>query len=233
MPRSRAIFRTGGLARTLLTRPLMAPPRVGRRSMFSDGARRSAWATASGLIQMSCASTGSAGGTGPAVEPAAAAGVGAGAATRRRRLTASALGPEPTSGPPAGPPADSPASEVSASSFPYSGASGAGAAVGAGAASAATASLTLMIGVPTSTVRPSGTSSSVTVPANGEGSSTRDFAVSISHRTSLMATVSPGLTFQATISASVSPSPTSGRLNLWRVMLSLLGEGASMEAVSR
>src|SRR5215217_978842 len=83
-----------------------------------------------------------------------------------------------------------------------------------------------MMAVPTSMVTPSGTSSSLTVPANGEGSSTIDLAVSISHRTSLMATASPGLTFQETISASVSPSPTSGRLNLFRVMVSSVGKGA-------
>ena len=50
-----------------------------------------------------------------------------------------------------------------------------------------------------------------TVPANGDGSSTSDFAVSISTSTSLTATVSPGATRQDTISASVRPSPTSGR----------------------
>ena len=41
-------------------------------------------------------------------------------------------------------------------------------------------SATAMIGVPTWTVSPSGTSSSVMVPANGDGSSTSDLAVSIS-----------------------------------------------------
>src|SRR3954462_13190235 len=77
---------------------------------------------------------------------------------------------------------------------------------------------TVMIGVPTSTVVPSPTSSSVTTPANGEGSSTIDFAVSISTTISLTFTVSPGLTFHDTISASVRPSPTSGSLNcfIWR-----------------
>jgi hypothetical protein len=40
-----------------------------------------------------------------------------------------------------------------------------------------------MIGVPTSTDCPSGTSSSVTTPSNGEGNSTSDFAVSISTMT--------------------------------------------------
>jgi hypothetical protein len=72
---------------------------------------------------------------------------------------------------------------------------------------------TEMIGVPTSTVVPSVTRIAVTVPAKGEGSSTRDFAVSISTSTWFTATSSPGLTFQETISASVRPSPTSGRVN--------------------
>src|SRR6476619_1922056 len=70
-----------------------------------------------------------------------------------------------------------------------------------------------MIGVPTGTVSPSGTISFCTTPAKGDGSSTSDLAVSISTRMSLMATVSPSLTFQVTISASVRPSPTSGSLN--------------------
>ena len=67
-----------------------------------------------------------------------------------------------------------------------------------------------MIGVPTSTVSPSATMIAVTTPAYGEGSSTSDLAVSISTTTSLIWTVSPTLTFQDTISASVRPSPTSG-----------------------
>src|SRR5699024_11003698 len=69
-----------------------------------------------------------------------------------------------------------------------------------------------IIGVPTSTVWPSSTSSASTAPSNGLGNSTTDLAVSISTMTSLMATVSPTATRQATISASVSPSPTSGSL---------------------
>src|SRR5687768_17719199 len=86
-----------------------------------------------------------------------------------------------------------------------------------------------MIGVPTSTVLPSSTRSSPTTPANGLGSSTSDFAVSISTMISLILMVSPGLTFHDTISASVSPSPTSGSLNcLTSAMLDellLVGEG--------
>ena len=71
----------------------------------------------------------------------------------------------------------------------------------------------LMIGVPTGTVSPSGTSRSSTVPAYGDGSSTSDLAVSISTTMSLTLMTSPTLTFQVTISASVRPSPTSGSLN--------------------
>ena len=70
-----------------------------------------------------------------------------------------------------------------------------------------------MIGVPTGTVSPSATSSACTVPAYGDGSSTSDLAVSISTMMSLTLMVSPTLTFQVTISASVRPSPTSGSLN--------------------
>ncbi len=92
-------------------------------------------------------------------------------------------------------------------------AAGASGAAGAGAAASASVR-NVMIGVPTSIVRPSSTSSSPTMPACGDGSSTRDFAVSISQITSLTATASPGATFQATISASVRPSPTSGRVKV-------------------
>ncbi len=72
---------------------------------------------------------------------------------------------------------------------------------------------TAMIGVPTSTVAPSSASSSATTPSYGEGSSTTALAVSISTITWLTLTESPGLTCQATMSASVRPSPTSGSLN--------------------
>ena len=74
-----------------------------------------------------------------------------------------------------------------------------------------------MIGVPTATVCPGSTSSSPTVPANGDGSSTAAFAVSISTSIWFTATVSPGATRQVTISASVSPSPTSGSRNSRRI----------------
>ena len=69
------------------------------------------------------------------------------------------------------------------------------------------------MGVPTSTVAPSSTSSPVTTPSYGDGSSTTAFAVSISTITWFSTTRSPGETCQATMSASVSPSPTSGSLN--------------------
>src|SRR5215831_8009794 len=81
------------------------------------------------------------------------------------------------------------------------------------AASAASPTRTEMIGVPTSAVVPSATSSLSTTPAYGLGSSTTAFAVSISTMIWLMATVSPGSTSHLTMSASVRPSPTSGSLN--------------------
>ncbi|MDF2664672.1 MAG: hypothetical protein K0R81_522, partial [Microbacterium sp.] len=74
-----------------------------------------------------------------------------------------------------------------------------------------------MIGAPTSTVEPSDANSSPTVPEKGDGSSTSDLAVSISTITSLTATVSPGATRHCTISASVRPSPTSGRTKVCSV----------------
>ena len=66
--------------------------------------------------------------------------------------------------------------------------------------------------VPTSTVWPAGTRRCATTPAYGLGSSTRDFAVSISTTGVFTATVSPTATSQVTTVASVSPSPTSGRV---------------------
>ena len=106
-------------------------------------------------------------------------------------------------------------------------AAGASAATGAEAAGPApTGSLsgsapstcTVMMGVPTSTVCPSGTSSSPTVPSHGIGNSTSDFAVSISTTIWLTATGSPGATFQEMISASVRPSPGSGSANTFMPM---------------
>src|SRR5688500_14999432 len=91
-------------------------------------------------------------------------------------------------------------------------------------ASAASRSPMAMMGVPTGTVLPSSTISAVTTPANGLGSSTIDFAVSMSTRMSLTWTVSPTATRQVTISASVRPSPTSGSLySLMQVPLERAG----------
>ena len=70
-----------------------------------------------------------------------------------------------------------------------------------------------MIGLPTSTVSPSSTSSEVTVPAYGLGNSTSDLLVSISTTMSLILTWSPTATRQVTMSASTKPSPGSGSRN--------------------
>src|SRR6266536_1587449 len=87
---------------------------------------------------------------------------------------------------------------------------------------------TEMIGVPTSAVTPSGTSSAATTPSNGLGSSTTAFAVSISTMIWLTVTRSPGWTCHLTMSASVRPSPTSGSLNCLSsaIPASSVGEGA-------
>ncbi len=120
--------------------------------------------------------------------------------------------------------------EVSATPYPTStgwrplgasgSASGAASATGCWTASAAAgtsplpgATSTAMITSPTSTVVPSGKRSSCTTPSNGIGSSTAALAVSTSHTTCPSVTVSPGWTNHLRISASVSPSPTSGILN--------------------
>jgi hypothetical protein len=120
----------------------------------------------------------------------------------------------PFAGPPIMPGSTAPSSGASCTSVGSSAATGATGAAGCAAGPPGLVS-TAMIGVPTSTVTPSGTSSSVTTPAYGDGSSTSDFAVSISTIGSLMRTVSPGFTRQVTISASVRPSPASGRRNCW------------------
>ena len=65
------------------------------------------------------------------------------------------------------------------------------------------------------------------VPAWGLGSSTRDFAVSISTRIWFTVTASPGATFHETMSASVRPSPGSGRTKTSdMVSFRLRGRGA-------
>ena len=71
----------------------------------------------------------------------------------------------------------------------------------------------VMIGTPTSTVCPTSASSAVTTPVYGLGRSTIDLAVSISTIVWFTTTASPTATCQATISASVSPSPASGIRN--------------------
>ena len=88
-----------------------------------------------------------------------------------------------------------------------------------GTASRRAGTSTAMMGVPTSTVWPSGTSSAATTPAYGLGSSTTALAVSISTMIWFTVTVSPGFTRQLTMSASVSPSPTSGRRNSRRCVV--------------
>ena len=88
------------------------------------------------------------------------------------------------------------------------------------------------IAVPTSTVAPSGTSRLLTVPANGDGNSTSDFAVSISTSTSLTSTSWPASTRQETISASRSPSPGSGNRN-WRFIFHLPQKARERSTASR
>src|SRR5690606_40380279 len=117
-----------------------------------------------------------------------------------RRTEESAVGPEPTSGPGSSEACGAAVLKASAAS-------------GTPVGGAALPSSSMVIsGLSTSTVSPSAACSSVTTPANGQGSSTSDFAVSISTNTWLTSTVSPTLTFHEAISASVRPSPTSGRL---------------------
>jgi hypothetical protein len=74
--------------------------------------------------------------------------------------------------------------------------------------------LTWRIGEPTGTTAPSAATSASTVPSNGEGSSTTDLAVSISTTGWFTATRSPGPINQRITSASVNPSPGSGRVNV-------------------
>src|SRR4051794_33079223 len=112
----------------------------------------------------------------------------------------------------------------SASSPDATGAAGAADAAGpAGAAGPPPVSI-VMIGVPTSTMVPASNSSSVTVPAYGEGSSTAAFAVSTSQSGWLTVTVSPTATSHCRISPSVSPSPTSGSLNWRSVALDVMAQ---------
>ena len=71
----------------------------------------------------------------------------------------------------------------------------------------------ILDGPPTSTESPSSPFLRRIVPANGVGISTVVLAVSTSTTTWSTATVSPTATCQATISASVNPSPMSGSRN--------------------
>ena len=208
-PRSRASLRTGGLAST------RGPP--------ASGSPLTPWAGAAGSASSTC---GSCTGVGVVIIDvctaccAVAAEGEAGLAPeslRGRRFADVVRGPYPTSTevrpPGAGPPIIPGSTASSSLGVAISATSGAATWSGAATVPPGPPTSTVMIGVPTSTVLPSSTSSSPTTPANGLGSSTSDFAVSISTTTSLTLMVSPGLTFQDTISASVRPSPTSGSLN--------------------
>ena len=79
-----------------------------------------------------------------------------------------------------------------------------------------------IMGRPTSTVVPASASNAVTVPANGLGSSTTAFSVSTSAMGWFNVMTSPTATNHETSSASVNPSPRSGRRNccvlIWRVI---------------
>ena len=90
---------------------------------------------------------------------------------------------------------------------------------------------TVEVGTPTSTMSPAACSSSTTVPAHGEGSSTAALAVSTSHSGWLTVTVSPTATSHCRISPSVRPSPTSGSLN-WR-RFGALGEDTAQNSIAR
>ena len=195
MPRSFASLRTGGLASGLPAEAVSADA-----AAPSDAA-----GPASG-----CAGAGAAGAEDCAV-PEVSAALDCDGATdpplRGRRFDEAALAPYPTR---VAPPSSS---LVTAPSESGAVASACGALIVSAPAPAPSAPPKRMIGVPTSTVCPSSTRRAPTVPACGLGSSTRDFAVSISTRIWLTVTSSPGATFQDTMSASVRPSPTSGRGN--------------------
>ena len=144
-------------------------------------------------------------------------------ALRGRRVVALGLTPEPTSTdwrssslgarvpwiPGSAPPSAGGGGTRSALVLPRGG----GGWPGAGALPASGPTSTEMMGVPTSAVVPSGTSSPATTPSYGEGSSTTALAVSISTMIWLIVTRSPGCTCHLMMSASVRPSPTSGSRN--------------------
>ena len=163
---------------------------------------------------------------------------------RFRRVAAGPEDPWPTSTAP--PPSDG-AAACDATVAPTAGSAVTGAPAAAAAAEGADVAASApppsvwmtRIGVPTLTVLPSSTSSSDTTPSNALGSSTSDFAVSISTNTWSSAMRSPGATRHCTISASVSPSPTSGNGNrislisrLSRVAAAAAGQYASARSTA-
>src|SRR5699024_6869923 len=81
---------------------------------------------------------------------------------------------------------------------------------------------TVISGLPTWSVSPGLPCKVSTVPSYGEGTSNRAFAVSTSAIGWSTAMVWPSSTHQVTRSASVRPSPRSGRLKTWVVILALL-----------
>src|SRR5690625_1905882 len=225
IPRSRANLRTGGLART---RALWdGVTSAGATGAGGGGTSRTAGSTASEAA-------------GSAAFAAAAAPPADAVTRRRRRLLPPAFGPYPTSmsepssasgGSPA--PVSSSTELASWESAAVAAPSAAASAPGEEAPSLITSELAgpiVMMGTPTSTVSPSAKSSSTTTPSYGEGSSTSDFAVSISTIAWLTCTSSPGWTSHWTISASVRPSPTSGRRKCCRESVTkyswLEGKGA-------
>src|SRR5690606_33821466 len=193
-PRSLASLRTGGFARPgRCTWAVGALVRVAARGGGAGaggalGAGRAAGAGAGGAVAAGAAGAGS-------------------AARRRRRAVPGSTVPYPTSTEPEPDAAGAAASGASAP--PGTVAAGADGAAGASPAGSVS---TTMIGTPTSTVVPSGARISLTTPVYGDGSSTSDFAVSISTIVWLTVTASPTATCHCTISASVRPSPASGRL---------------------
>lgn len=173
-----------------------------------------------------------------ATDRAGVAGAGAGVAgaagswaRRARRVVLPAAIPYPTSTAPLSALSVLPVVPAFATTFsavlsdvlPASAPSGA---LGAVAAPVGSVSMTMMA-TPTSTIVPIGWRISVTTPAYGEGSSTSDLAVSISTIAWFTVTVSPTPTCHVTISASVRPSPASGRLKRSKVGMVLLRQSGS------
>ena len=87
---------------------------------------------------------------------------------------------------------------------------GSGAGGGAASASAATSVSMRTMSAPTATMSPTSAPSQRTTPCTGDGSSTVALSVITSTRTSSSLIESPTLTCHSTISASATPSPTSG-----------------------